>query len=162
MKTLVALVVVFMALVGMSGCIFIADGNGHWEKGSCSNGIEYKSPELVELRQANTSAIASRLNIGMTEPEVRAAFIERVARAELGKDKGILQVNNPYRTETVYCQDKVAKVLWYYSAVKRDNDRIDQDELTPVLIVDDRVAGWGQRFYEQYCKKVQPPQLPKP
>jgi hypothetical protein len=162
MRVLLTATALTVALSGLTGCIFIADGDGHWNKGGCSKGIELKAPELVDLRQQNQSTIASRLNVGMTEPEVRAAFIDRVARAELGKDKGMLYVNNPYKTETIYCQDQTAKVLWYYSTVKCDNGEIGNDELTPILFVDGKVVGWGQRFNEQFCKKLPVPQPPKP
>jgi hypothetical protein len=165
MKALAAVALLAVAMLGLSGCIFIADGSNCggdcWNKSGCSKGIETKSPEIVELRQLNQSVISSRLNIGMAEPEVRAAFVDRVARGELGKDRGQLYVNNPYRTETVYCQEQTAKVLWYYSAVRCDNGQINNDELTPVLFVDGKLVGWGQRFYDQYCKKTPAPQPPK-
>jgi hypothetical protein len=164
MKTVALVLVLAVMAVGSSGCIFIADGNcgDCWNKGGCSKGIESKSPEIVDLRQGNDSVVASRLNVGMTEPEVRAAFSDRVARGELGKNKGTLFVNNPYRTETVICQGETAKVLWYYTTTRCDNGQITDDELTPVLLVDGKVAGWGHRFYDQYCKKMPVPQPPKP
>ena len=158
MKIVAAVLVV--AMLGLSGCVIIGAGNDGNPRG-CSKGIETKSPEIVELMQQNQNVIASRLNIGMTEPEVRAAFLDRVARGELGKDKGMLIVNNPYRTETIYCQEQTAKVLWYYTSVKCNNGRIDNEELTPVLFVDGKLVGWGHRFYDQYCRKPQPP-LPQP
>jgi hypothetical protein len=163
MKTLALVLASVVAVTGLSGCVFIADGNcgDCWGKPGCSKGVEAKSPEIVDLMQQNQAVVASRLNIGMTEPEVRAAFADRVARGELGKDKGILIVNNPYRSETVYCQDQTAKVLWYYTSVKCDNGRIDNDELTPVLFVDGKLVGWGNRFYDQYCKKMPVPMPPK-
>lgn len=163
MKTVALLSVLGMLVVGSSGCVFINDSSGQcWNKANCSKGVESKSPEIVDLRQANDSVIASRLNVGMTEPEVRAAFGDRVARGELGKDKGTLFVNNPYRTETVVCQGETAKVLWYYTTTRCDNGQIADDELTPVLLADGKVAGWGHRFYDQYCKKMPVPQPPKP
>jgi hypothetical protein len=157
-------VVLAVVMLGLSGCIFVSEGNcngGHsWRNPSCSNGIETQSPEIVELMQQNQSIIASRLNIGMPELEVRAAFVDRVARGELGKDKGVFFVNNPYRSETVYCQEQTAKVLWYFTSVRCDNGRIENDELTPLLFVDGKLVGWGNRFYDQYCKKTQVPRLP--
>jgi hypothetical protein len=154
-------VLLAVAMLGLPGCLIIGAGKDGNQRG-CSNGVETKSPEIVELMQQNQNVVAGRLNIGMTEPEVRGAFVDRVARGELGKDKGVLIVNNPYRTETVICQSSTAKVLWYYTSVKCDNGRIENDEMTPVLIVEGRLFGWGNRFYEQYCKRVQPPQPPVP
>jgi hypothetical protein len=163
MKAMTLVLVLAVALLGSSGCIIVNDGSSSdgWGKPSCSKGIESKSPEIVDLRQQNQTVVASQLNIGMTEPEVRASFMDRVARGELGKDKGTLYVNNPYRTETVYCQEQTAKVLWYYTTVRCDNGQIANDELTPVLFVDGKLVGWGQRFYDQYCKKTVVPQPPK-
>jgi hypothetical protein len=160
MKALAAVAVLAVAMIGLSGCIFIADGSSGgdgWNKSGCSKGIELNSPEIVDLRQQNQSVVASRLNIGMTTAEVRTAFGDRVARGEMGKNKGTLYVNNPYRSETVFCQDKTAEVLWYYTNVKCDNGQIADDELTPLLFVDGKLAGWGHRFYDQYCKKVPAP-----
>jgi hypothetical protein len=161
MKILATMLAV--AMLGLSGCVIIGDSSklDGWGPG-CSKGVEAKAPEIVELRQQNQSVVSSRLNIGMTEPEVRTAFMDRVARGELGKDKGMLIVNNPYRTETVFCQEQTAKVLWYYTSVKCDNGRIENDELTPLLFVDGKLVGWGQRFYDQYCRKLPPPVAPVP
>jgi hypothetical protein len=160
MKIVAAMLAV--AVLGLSGCVFIADGGDCWNRAGCSNGIERQSSEIVELMQQNQSVVSSRLNIGMTEPEVRAAFVDRVARGVLGKDKGVFYVNNPYRTETVYCQEQTAKVLWYYTSVKCDNGQIDQNELTPIFFVDGKLVGWGSRFYDQYCKKLPMPRPPLP
>jgi len=152
------------AMAGLSGCVFIADGQcGEcWPRPKGSKGLESTSPELVELRQQNQSIIASRLNIGMSESEVRAAFGDRTARGVAEKDARELYVPNPYKTETVYCDEGTAKVLWYYSRINCDNGLVADDELTPVLFVNGRIVGWGNRFYGQYCRKVPAPQPPKP
>jgi len=65
--------------------------------------------------------------------------------------KGLFQwVYNPHRTETVTGKDgKVYEVLYYYTDLKQRDDKITDDELTPLVFEDGKLIGWGYSFLDQ-------------
>jgi Protein of unknown function (DUF3192) len=71
----------------------------------------------------------------------------------MGRDpsKGVFMwIDNPYRTEVLTGKDgKTYEVLYYYTDLKMRDDKITDDELTPVVLQDDKLVGWGYAFLDQ-------------
>jgi len=71
----------------------------------------------------------------------------------MGRDpsKGVFMwIDNPYRTEMLTGKDgKTYEVLYYYTDLKMRDDKITDDELTPVVLQDDKLVGWGYAFLDQ-------------
>jgi hypothetical protein len=65
--------------------------------------------------------------------------------------KGVFMwIDNPYRTEVLTGKDgKTYEVLYYYTDLKMRDDKITDDELTPVVLQDDKLVGWGYPFLDQ-------------
>lgn len=65
--------------------------------------------------------------------------------------KGVFMwIDNPYRTEILAGNDgKTYEVLYYYTDMKARDDKITDDELTPVVLQDDKLVGWGYPFLDQ-------------
>jgi hypothetical protein len=65
--------------------------------------------------------------------------------------KGVFMwIDNPYRTETLTGRDgKTYEVLYYYSQLKQRDDKITDDELTPLVFQDGKLIGWGYPFLDQ-------------
>src|SRR3990172_6788211 len=60
-----------------------------------------------------------------------------------------LTVKNPYREESLYVSDREAfQVFYYFTSVKKADDMIAEDELTPVVFQGDKVIvkGWDDFF----------------
>jgi hypothetical protein len=65
--------------------------------------------------------------------------------------KGVFMwIDNPYRTEVLVGKDgKTYEVLYYYTDMKARDDKITDDELTPVVLQDGKLVGWGYPFLDQ-------------
>ncbi len=65
--------------------------------------------------------------------------------------KGVFMwIDNPYRTETFTGKDgKTYEVLYYYTDLKQRDDKIADDELTPLVFEDGKLIGWGYPFLDQ-------------
>lgn len=64
-------------------------------------------------------------------------------------------VTNPYKTETFRNQSGMTyEVLFYYTDVKRRDGVVTDDELTPLVLEDGKLIGWGNSFFSD-IKKVE-------
>ena len=87
---------------------------------------------------------AQKLSVGMSK---------QVAMEIMGTDpaKGVFMwIDNPYRSETLKGKDgKVYEVLYYYTDLKQRDDKITDDELTPLVFENGKLTGWGYPFLDQ-------------
>jgi serine protease inhibitor ecotin len=59
-------------------------------------------------------------------------------------------VTNPYRTELFQARDGLQVEVLYYATANRDNDRsFLGDELTPIVLENDVLAGWGWSYVRE-------------
>jgi hypothetical protein len=59
----------------------------------------------------------------------------------VGGDAPILY--NPHRSETYESEDSSWEVLFYYTHVVRDDGLVTDDEVTPLVLRDGTLTGWG-------------------
>jgi hypothetical protein len=99
------------------------------------------------LRTQNAENIR-KLTVGM-----RKEVVMQLMGTE--PSKGVFMwIDNPYRTETVTGQDgQIYEVLYYYTDLKKRDDKITDDELTPLVFTDGKLVGWGYPFLD---RKVPP------
>jgi hypothetical protein len=62
---------------------------------------------------------------------------------------------NPYRTAGFEVQGKHYLILYYYTDVKKLDDVLTDDELTPLIFEGDKLIGWGQDLLEGTLKKYE-------
>ena len=105
---------------------------------------------LEHLREANKQNLA-KLKVGHTRLEVESIMGE--ARAGGGLPEVLfgrvqyLQARNPMREERLVGADGLEyEVLFYYTDLRERDDKITDDELTPVVLQDGKVAGIGYGF----------------
>ena len=100
---------------------------------------------LEQLRAANKQNLA-KIAPGMTRMELESVMGHEHAGGKLPEVLfGRLQylgAKNPMREE----KGGDELVLSYYTDVKQLDDRITDDELTPVVLRDGKVVGVGRRF----------------
>jgi hypothetical protein len=107
----------------------------------------------VTIRTENRLNI-SKINVGMTKTDVLQIMGNKAARASFGKNA--VTVTNPFRTElrTSLLNGQAYEVLYYYThQEQRDwpfkRFEILERELTPVVLQDGKVIGWGDSFLAQ-------------
>lgn len=61
-------------------------------------------------------------------------------------------ITNPYRTEMYKRNNDTFEILFYYTDLKKADDAITDDELTPVVIKNGVVDGWGWMYWESLVK----------
>ncbi len=108
---------------------------------------------LEQLREHNKQNLA-KLAPGMTRMEVESVMGHAHAGGGLpevvfGRVQ-YLRATNPMREETVRGADgRDYLVLFYYTEVKQLDDRITDDELTPVVFRDGKVVGVGSAYLKR-------------
>lgn len=103
---------------------------------------------LEQLRDGNKQNLA-RVAPGMTRMEVESVMGHARAGGKLpevlfGRVQ-YLEAKNPMREE----KNGDELVLYYYTDVKNLDDRITDDELTPVVLRDGKVVGVGAQFLKR-------------
>ena len=112
---------------------------------------------LEQLRETNKASIA-QLSAGMPRAEVE----RRLGNAHAGGKLGDvlfgrvrhLEAKNPQREERVTGPDGVPyDVLFYYTDIRTLDDRITDDELTPLVFRNHELAGIGYGFLARIVPK---------
>ena len=63
--------------------------------------------------------------------------------------------NNPYRS-SAFSRDSLAiDVLYYWTDLKQVDGAITDDELTPLVFFDNKLAGWGWDFWNDVTEKYE-------
>ena len=80
-----------------------------------------------------------------------------VRETERGVEPGApSRINNPYRVEAFKGKDgHIHEVLYYYTDLKKDDGVITNDELTPIVLKDGEVVGWGWGFLSDNVTRYQ-------
>ena len=91
------------------------------------------------------------LSMGMTKQEVLTKMGTLTIRADDGS-----KVSNPWRTEILKGNDKeYYEVLFYYTDTKKADGAITDDELTPLVLKENKLIGWGWSFLNDNITKYQ-------
>ncbi len=119
-------------IVTMSLLIFVLTGCGNFYL------------DTSDLLRTQNAENIKKLSVGM-----RKDVVMELMGTE--PSKGVFMwIDNPYRTETVTGQNgQTYEVLYYYSDLKQRDDRITDDELTPLVFEGGKLIGWGYPFLDR-------------
>ena len=112
---------------------------------------------VEQLRETNKRNIA-QLSVGMPRAEAEKRMGEGRAGGKLGDvlfgRVRHLEVKNPMRVEHLAGSDGAQyDVVFYYTDLKTRDDKITDDELTPVVFRDHELAGIGYGFLGLHVAK---------
>ena len=62
-------------------------------------------------------------------------------------------IKNPFRSESIQKQNQTFDIDYYLTQINQEDDTITNDELTPLVFVNDRLVGKGWDFFNQNVKK---------
>lgn len=66
-----------------------------------------------------------------------------------------MTINNPYRSEILQGKDKAFEVIYYVTDVKKNDDAVTDDELTPLVFDNGKLIGWGWGFLQDNAQKYE-------
>jgi hypothetical protein len=116
------------------GSCVVRVGGSDWREASHDS-------NAAEVRRMAREALG-RLRLGMTREEVDAVM--GTDATWLGSAVG--WISRPFKTGSYRSADGEVVLLHYYTDVKKRDDIVQDDELTPVVLVDGKVVGWGRDF----------------
>ena len=127
---------------------------------ACTTG-NMPGPTLEEVRVMNRQNLM-RLSVGMTKDEVLAIMgtgtietyrkqIREMDTDEVYRDETITQ---PYRNELIETSaGEPVELLWYYTDRKKADGVLSDDELTPLILQEGHLVGWGWSFLSQNVER---------
>ena len=104
----------------------------------------------MELSGKNREKL-SNLQLGMSKTEVISTMGNKPFSIP-GGDPDIIQ--NPYRTEMRQDGNDTFEVIYYYSDIKSRDGAITDDELTPIILKNGKVIGWGHSNWNDLNIKI--------
>jgi len=94
-----------------------------------------------QVRATNRNNLI-HLSVGMAKPEALSIMGTETVNVGFGR-----RITNPYRVETMKGKDdQLYEILFYYTDIKKRDDAITDDELTPIVLKDGKVVGYGWSF----------------
>ncbi len=117
-----------------------------------------KRPVSSDVRAFNQANLLN-IDIGMSKQEVIEKMggvrtIQTYTSSDFISRTKFEKISNPYSRDIK--QDKNGnsiEILWYYTDVKEVDNAINKDELTPIILENNKVVGVGWGFYEDYAKR---------
>lgn len=104
---------------------------------------------LESIRAQNREHLI-RLSPGMTKSDVL-----QVMGTKTISDFYSDTITNPYRTELYRSAGHTFEVLLYYTDIKKADGAITDDELTPIVLLDGKLDGWGWLYWENLVRKYE-------
>ena len=142
-----ALMIVFIGLV-FGGCASLGYPPG---EGSSMTTSMAKPRELTNLRQ---------VKMGMTPQEIVSVMGDNIVigyelTPENETEYRPILLKNPYRRQTFKVDEKTYEVDFYYTHLKKADDIISEDELTPFVFEDGRLVAKDWQFFNKLVKRPQ-------
>ena len=112
---------------------------------------------MEQARMENRQKLV-RLSIGMTKAEVLDVMGTKtmVLKSTADLETEVSRINNPYRVESAKdTLSQTYEILFYYTDMKKTDGVITDDELTPLVIKDEKLIGWGWTFLGDTIKRYQ-------
>lgn len=134
-------------LLLLSCCIFMC---------GCESAPVSQSVPVDPVMQRRFISV-SQLRPGLTRSEVAGLLGKEVVTGysltdEASGEYAPITVPNPQRAETIQKDKKAYSVDYYLVGVKVADDKVSDDEVVPVIYLNDRIVGVGWDFLNQRVK----------
>ena len=113
----------------------------------------------------------NRAKLYLLEPgQTREQVLEEMGTEPQEYNRGVFRssgiVPNPYSAESHVVRGDSVEIFYYATHIKNTDGMITDDELTPLVLVNDVLVGWGwsylNAFVEQNEVPIAGPQPPEP
>jgi hypothetical protein len=111
--------------------------------------------DIMGTKSVSVSGTEASGPVGIGEDTLGVSMVQ----IPVGGPKPVLQ--NPHRNELYRAGGARWEVLYYYTSVVADDGLVTDDELTPVVLRDDTLVGWGWDYWaEQVSLYEIPAEIP--
>ena len=110
----------------------------------CNNSISDTIFTPKQVRTMNKERL-NELEIGMSKDEV--LIIMGTKRFSIASSP--FTVENPFRIEVQSSDKNIYRVLYYYTDLVKADGFITDDELTPVILKNNKLVGWGRDVWDR-------------
>jgi len=140
--------VVFLLAISLVGCTSVSlETIRTWNRENLVRLSVGMSKDDVLQVMGNKTITTTRVITFPSKADIKR--MERVSESEAAR-----RINNPYRVETLKGKDgQIHQVLFYYTDLKKVDGAITDDELTPIVLLDEKVVGWGWGFLNENISK---------
>jgi len=97
--------------------------------------------DIMGTKTVSVSGTETSGPVGIGEDSLGVSQVQ----IPLGGPKPVLQ--NPHRSELYRAGGSNWEILFYYTSVVRNDGLVTDDELTPVVLRDNVLAGWGWEYW---------------
>lgn len=104
---------------------------------------------LSDIRAQNRQKLL-QLSIGASKADVLRIMGTETVKADEGS-----VITNPYRSELYRSGAHTFELILYYTDIKKADGAITDDELTPIILMDGKVDGWGWSYWDAVVKKYE-------
>ena len=104
---------------------------------------------MSQIRTENRQKLLS-LESGMSKQDVLSVMGTKTIVPFVGPP-----ITNPYRTEMHSSNGRAVELLFYYTDIKKGDRAITDDELTPLVLIDGRLDGWGWSYWKDLIQKFE-------
>ena len=95
------------------------------------------------------------LNVMGTDTKTARVVLHRYGNWGATPVENII-INNPYKNEILRGKDdKAFEVIYYVTDVRKTDDNISDDELTPLIFDNGKLMGWGWSFLQDNVQKYE-------
>ena len=120
-------------------------------------------PLTIDLVRSQNRERLTKLSVGMSKDEVLSVMGTETIQTQVRVGTGIyatnqdlMRVTNPWRSETLKSKEGVfVEVLYYLTDMKAADNAVTDDELTPIVLEDSAVVGWGWAFLDANVDKYE-------
>ena len=110
----------------------------------CNNSISDTIFTPQQVRTMNKERL-NELEIGMSKDEV--LIIMGTKRFSI--ESSPFTIENPFRIEVQSSDKNIYRVLYYYTDLVKADGFITDDELTPVILKNNNLVGWGRDVWDR-------------
>ena len=110
---------------------------------ACASGIR-----PIEIAQMNRTSLM-KIQIGMNKEQV----LEIMGTKTYNENSIASTVTNPHKIEAMTIPDGIIEAVFYYTETKLSDNVTRDNELTPLIFINNKLVGWGWSFYQDTTKK---------
>ncbi|MFM8234334.1 MAG: DUF3192 domain-containing protein [Holophagaceae bacterium] len=108
------------------------------------------SMSLDKFAYQTRTNINSKLSYGMSKQQVISLMGAEIYDAAAGGE-GV--ISKPFKTAMYTKNEVVIEIVYYYTEYKNSRNRVDDDELTPLVFINGKLDSWGWESWVEKAKR---------